>query len=929
MGVGLMFDNQHQIGRFFKCQSMFKTLLAVLCVLGSLAGGFINGYSYTSIPESNAYSGDKTFPTGEADMPEKLVLPLTIDVVEDGMVLLQIWDQTRTLIFSGLHEIRLGALQVADPSQYLEAGAFYTYDVILVATGRRLVSEIPFVYWPVCNTPTELKWEYVGDSMVMLRWSDPEVENAWTYRLRFGQGVGSPTDEYDYLDVGLVNEVLLHAGVIPNLEQVSLQKICRYENEVELYGIWKEFGKIRLGSGDRSLVCGTFTYDFEVPDSLTTYKSITVVLTDGPLPDSDPDGPWYRVMHRVKGSESWNLLHFTSGSSIEIEPLQPATRYEVKVIAAVGPNKYSAEECEDIPGIKPARTRGEQIIQNVYCGADGSYTTDPNDDPFIGLDTGMLVVIYNFPMRIKDIDSVGPGWYAGSGEIKVPFQSMYVSVEFDSIYVNENGNVKVGNVYGIDDPVKRSELEAYLAQAPAGDFSCEPPSPDPYEYGDDGLNSFGFDSNGKYGRQPPYPGWEEGMPFDENYDPNGFGANGLHRNGTLYNDKGCSQAGLDSLGQPCDPSAGNIPYYWMYDTDNPTQEGEQFWIGNEEKIYDGILDAVVAFQAVNSDSIAVIGERCHAIRTTMRGIVTDKQLDSLFLFGASNEYFSPGLHKHFASQPERYSNNLGRDADIMTLEKQHYFLYHCDRYLNQYLELDSILTSIVDLLSEPVDAPTLQAFQEFIKPYIVSMDSNQLAATFDDPVDSEKVLAFIYPLVVKKILSDYVLEKQEYGYDPGHEDASDIQYASTGRNGGIPYRSGIGCSAGEELFTLGDIPDILAGNTATHLDAVSLDAVQELAHVDLQSMMTSMLSDPEFGLLQPLEMTKYINSNALTIYLDSFEFSPVTGGKLDAYFILTPQSGKRIVFIAKDVSFHKGGLTQEFNLYLTGDNFSILARLCE
>ena len=85
-------------------------------------------------------------------------------------------------------------------------------------------------------------------------------------------------------------------------------------------------------------------------------------------------------------------------------------------------------------------------------------------------------------------------------------------------------------------------------------------------WGATGLTTdpFGFDINGKYKKSPPYDGYETDDPYDENYDPNGFDANGINKfTGSKYGPNGCSRDGIDSLGRQCDPSDGKGPYWWL------------------------------------------------------------------------------------------------------------------------------------------------------------------------------------------------------------------------------------------------------------------------------------------------------------------------------------------------------------------------------
>src|SRR5690606_23531880 len=113
----------------------------------------------------------------------------------------------------------------------------------------------------------------------------------------------------------------------------------------------------------------------------------------------------------------------------------------------------------------------------------------------------------------------------------------------------------------------------------------------------------GFDVNGQYIKDPPYPGYKEGDPYDPNFDPCGFQANGIHREtGTLYNPDGCSRDSIDAQGQPCELDC--VPYYWLQE-DESTVEGTEFWNEVRESLpIDSILGVLRVSYTQQRDSKA-------------------------------------------------------------------------------------------------------------------------------------------------------------------------------------------------------------------------------------------------------------------------------------------------------------------------------------
>src|SRR5690606_1394802 len=119
----------------------------------------------------------------------------------------------------------------------------------------KVVKEIPIVYWPECIVPNGVKWELVSDSTVLLKWEDSEFENAKTYRLRYIDKKDIIKGEYHYLELGPVNEAFFHVNFLSDIERVFIQKVCKFENEIELYSNWVEIEPIELLHTGRAVDC--------------------------------------------------------------------------------------------------------------------------------------------------------------------------------------------------------------------------------------------------------------------------------------------------------------------------------------------------------------------------------------------------------------------------------------------------------------------------------------------------------------------------------------------------------------------------------------------------------------------------------------------------------------------------------------------------
>lgn len=775
-----------------------------------------------------------------------------------------------------------------------------------------------FAFWPECEQPSSIQWEEWGKDSIMLTWNGSGSAQMEEYQARFYEK--SVHYQGKLLDFGIETHFILAKSRLKQIHGLALRKLCKYENGAWIYSNWVNVELPEPYDDLRSLDCTSLEYSYLVSD--VTQDGATVTIA-GPAPGIYADGPWYTVMYKVIGNDQWETVTWEDSSHVRVIPLQSGTKYDFIVQAAFGNSRFDiGEYCESIVQDTMITTMGNSDFQDVYCGADVDVSFTPGT-PDTALQIGEVVLIYGFPLKIKTREHLGGGYYEGTGVIGLPFGTRKVAVSFDSILVNTDLKVEEGIVRVEEDQVVRSRMISLMSQPPPVTFSCVPSTPDPYSFdGETGLNSFGFDTSGVYRVLPPYPGWQEGMPFDSMLDPNGFDANGIHwETGTIYNPNGCSQTGIDSLGNPCNPK-GSVPYYWLYPSEGiPTEEGAEFWNNHKNQIDSAIIWSIGQFDQFNDSLVIVYKANCDSIRSDLQTIVSSENLDTAFLFGQNNEYFAEGLHQHFVREPQKYSNFSGRDDMIMSMEKHHFELFHCDKYLHILLNMSGMLDSIL-LLIETNEDDGLQPFLTFIQGYIIGLDSAQIATQFENPGDLN---LFIKGLIFSKLEEDFY---HKFGlYVNSELLIQDFKSSSFNLPVGIPsdgigsntahFPSGVGCSLPINASAF-DIDDLLNKNIAIAGAALNLK-VLEYTSINTSAFMVS--GEPElYG--QPLELNRDIGSLTYTIFLDSITITPL-GAKLDALFMLEVQSGWRIMFSAQDVEFNPGGLDGPGRIMLQSNSPSI------
>ncbi|MBK7937982.1 MAG: hypothetical protein IPJ82_13215 [Lewinellaceae bacterium] len=390
--------------------------------------------------------------------------------------------------------------------------------------------------------------------------------------------------------------------------------------------------------------------------------------------------------------DDWKFYYHFLGSDFTIGDLEEQTTYEVSAYLLVGKSGFSYDYiCSEVI-VAPFTTYPRSSITDVD-GDDIPDACDPDDDdgplgdtdndgianqddddtpqnPFpqmpqlkcgqaanipvpapahllVSASEGEIFFINGFPILLDEV-SGGQGTFSGRGVVGLPFdQAKYLEVEFNNVQVDSQRTIINGTVNGISQNLGNFP-NITLDTVTFGDDRFCREIPEEEGFDENGIwtttnseyNPLGFNQEGEY-QMPPYQGWEEGNPYDPNYDPNGFDADGNHIDtGTPYNSSGCSQVGLDSLGQPCDPS-GQGPYYWL--AQGTTQEGIALANEVEDSIRPMVLARLAELILIYTDSMAATKIRCDLTRDSLRdyfyGLGYTDDRDRVFIFGPSDKWF--------------------------------------------------------------------------------------------------------------------------------------------------------------------------------------------------------------------------------------------------------------------------------------------------
>lgn len=630
-------------------------------------------------------------------------------------------------------------------------------------------------------------------------------------------------------------------------------------------------------------------------------EDFVIIEWDGDSENSE--GVTYEVKQKFSKAigEKNSINRITSSNSIRIDGMIPTMPYDFSIRKVCDDSKNDFTPYSKWVKISNVILAGQHPVSlpPFNCGDNFDNVCDSQNTTNGPVYVGDTIYIYGFPILV---DSIGPSYpppksltdsiFWGFGYMPLPFNDKVIYVAF-------------GNVKQIDGQGRVCNTDAYASgvccfpglgkSVDCGDYDFPPaqfggeiciPIPDTSL-----IDDYGFDTSGQYVRMPPYPGWSQGDPFDPNYDPNGFGPDGIHfQTQDTLGPGGCSRNGYDLNGYPCDPSycpdpelTPPCPYYWL-DTLNqgpPTQAGQEF-----EEIVNGLLDSLIEVYLNElasdfQDSLTSQESICNGIRSIMNSKVAVLNFNTDYIYGENNQYFNKGLHDYFTSEPQYLAEHRAeRDTNVVVLEKKHVELYHCDIASSKFEDFLNTVTN-------SNNSTSIGEIASYISDLIVRLTQEEI----DDLQD---------PGLFENWLRERVFEYLENEVEAGGGNIVDEPDKNI-----IPG----GYETGDKFIeeSIKDLENLLVSEKNNKFNVKLLPFVEGQLDCSDSTRL-------------PIKLTKQIGSKEYTIYIDNIYVDNVSGGSLDAYFPLElTGSDQTILFSANSVDFGPTGL-ENGNARLALDN---------
>ncbi|GJM34681.1 MAG: hypothetical protein DHS20C18_36820 [Saprospiraceae bacterium] len=611
---------------------------------------------------------------------------------------------------------------------------------------------------------------------------------------------------------------------------------------------------------------------------------------------------------------NWYEDEVSNANFHTITGLSPGTAYQIRIAGLCGEDQQS-EWLETEEGI----TEVEVVEFPEYeCGEAMDLPPLEAGIPLASAAPGEEFLVNGFHMILEEVTGEN-GAFTGNGRIKIPFSNKIIKVEFTNIRVNNSRIMYDGDVRGISQYLDIENPNQWnFPPIDIGEDICQPP--DTFVgFGPDGTyhptglpyDPNGFDVNGNYVLQPPYPGYQEGDSIDIRYDPNGFNAEGVHiETGTIYNPNGCAQTGLDSLGQPCNPN-GPGPYYWLQEEDlgPPTEAGLAFADSIRHLIRPMVIQALETLLASNQDSVSETRERCQSYRDIMDHKMAQLGYERSFIYGTEDEYYDEGLHKKFTEEPGYFSINVTRDLNEIGLENAHIDLFECDQDLFIFLDLITLITAQLEptAVDETV-AKILEKINRFTAEEVAQYQDMAALQTWIDEQIDQRIRNLYYQLYGREIgFNDFspfpALPELLPQNDLFQELATELEAASLLN----PLQL-----VASNNFSLEEIPkpDVIARRAFEFNQGWEyIDGRHRAYYLErMVALRNSAVDNDSLAGFLPAVINKEVAGKTHTIILDNIHFTEQTAS-MDAFMLLALPNSDTIVFRATGLYFGPSGLT--------------------
>jgi hypothetical protein len=543
--------------------------------------------------------------------------------------------------------------------------------------------------------------------------------------------------------------------------------------------------------------------------------------------------------------------------------------------------------------------------------SNGTAANPTNTDPLASATTGDIFTVSGIPFIVDQIQGSN-GTFSGSGTLSFPFGNKQLAVTFSSIHVNTDKEVIQGQVLGV-----QGGLQNYSIHLDTMSWSGKVCIPKENKegwtsdgtWGATGLETdpYGFDINGKYKQLPPYDGYKTGDPYDEDFDPNGFDANGINKfTNSKYGPNGCSREGLDSLGHQCDPSDGKGPYWWLAGG-GFSGDGKKFYAEIEDSLEINLIAVIDELKDSLETSLSEKNDLCDALRDTINDKITLLGYDPQFIKGSNNEYFDTTMSKHFASRPQELVTSISRRSGQKELEKAHVDLYQCDL---EWTKLNDILYLLDQLRN---DQANLDAFKAELKKTILTFTKEQV----DQYRNEDEFLNWLKQQIEEKINRELpgsfgFIDSRPEGFEqiPNFKEREiDPSEFITSSMASLEPMNLAPADINKEIeFELKQgWTQILGTHKALIYEQMNIQ----------RKLSSAFLSGEENKM--PIVVNKKVLGVEEAIYFDNIRLG-AQSSLMDVYFVLTiPTTGQKFTFGAQDLEFASGGLLSPGKLKLLND----------
>lgn len=640
----------------------------------------------------------------------------------------------------------------------------------------------------------------------------------------------------------------------------------------------------------------------------------------------------YVLRYCVAGeSANWLKQSVTNGQSITLTGLQPDKKYAVELQKVCFWKDGSTVLSKWVPIQVTLETMDARAI---ICGEPYTYPQSSYACYGVVTDSQAQITLLHIGEIPIEVDSLGytivggpegpiPVW-SGTGVATLPIANARVRVRWKKVTVNyaaNKYNICGGKVFGVkDDPANYPDLGS--APAVFGNEICTKPPSTP-GFDENGIHSetnapwdtHGFGPNGTYVK-PPFDDIKPGMPFDSLRDPNGFDVNGVHiQTNTKYGPDGCSMDGLTATGDTCQPGNG-VPYYWLKPVADPEASTADLLESIKDSLKVWVVKNLGDLNRQYRDSVLLKTSACEGIRATMNGIVTALGYERELVFGPGEVYFARGMWKKFAAEPVSLAQEIARDPNQVELEKKHIDLYRCDKKLDEFSVLKSILDS---LATSTGTAEELTEAMRSLLSFLPGVKADSFAHNHVLLVEwlRGQLLSHIRESFCDgQCLNDKTPSESPMDGRMGAREANSAGPLMVHRGkpsavlGSLAATPELDWSALFAATTAEQAPSFLEQylSGAAYINGVHrsfyVEALGEARKRPLPDMGTT-VANPT---LMPVEIpTRASDGRKYSIWIDNVELTPISGF-LDAYIVLElPNSGQKIAFSGVRLPFTPNG----------------------